>query len=95
MRFGLSRKYIAARAEKAGVCGGLFRNFYTDTHYGDDGDPAFVPVKKKDINKTSDIFQAFSIVGAVCGGVYVIYVLAVRKEPASDFCGMRKRRALP
>lgn len=59
--------------------------FYTDTHYGDDGDPAFVPVKKKDINKTSDIFQAFSIVGAVCGGVYVIYVLAVRKEPASDF----------
>lgn len=59
--------------------------FYTDTHYGDDGDPAFVPVKEKDINKTSDIFQAFSIVGAVCGFVYVIYFLAVRKEPAEDF----------
>ncbi len=59
--------------------------FYTDTHYGDDGDPAFVPVKQKDINKTSDIFQAFSIVGAVCGFVYVIHFLAVRKEPAEDF----------
>ena len=59
--------------------------FYTDTHYGDDGDPAFVPVKQKDINKTSDIFQAFSIVGAVCGFVYVIYFLAVREEPAEDF----------
>ena len=59
--------------------------FYTDTHYGDDGDPAFVPVKKKDINKTSDIFQAFSIVGAVCGGCLCHLCSCCKKRACKRF----------
>ena len=50
--------------------------FYTYTHYGDNGDPAFVSLSKKDIQKTSDTLKKvfiFVITFEVIIGFSIVY----------------------